>query len=222
MNVKNRLKAKISPSLKRRLNSIRYSALPTLKKRIIRLIRPPKFPRNPDGKVLIHLGCGDQDDKRFINVDMIPFRHVHFVHYVSRLPMFPDNYADLIYGSHLLEHISYKYTVETLKEWRRVLKNGGVLRLAVPDFDLILKIYGAENNSIEKIEGPLMGGQNYKYNFHMAIFNKAYLTSKLSEAGFKEVRIWDPKTAPYYPFTDWASREVYDKYPLSLNLEAVK
>jgi hypothetical protein len=103
-----------------------------------------------------------------------------------------------------------------------VLKVGGTLRISVPDFERILDIYKAENGSIEKIEGPLLGGQNYAYNFHMSVFNKTYLSKLLREAGFTDIREWDPKTALYYSFSDWASKSLYNKYPISLNLEATK
>lgn len=222
MNILKKLKATMPPHLKRRFNTIRYDTLPTLRKRLVRLALPPRRPHNPDGKVLIHLGPGDQDDPRYINVDSIPFRHIHYVHNVTRLPMFPDCHADLVYACHVLEHISYKYSVATVQEWYRILKPGGILRLSVPDLDHILAIYEGENHAIDKIEGPLMGGQNYRYNFHMAVFNKASLTDIFLAAGFKEVRIWDPKTAPYHSFTDWSSRLLYGKYPLALNLEAIK
>lgn len=222
MDIIKKLKSRAPVSLKKRFNILRYETLPTIKMSFERMLHQPRLPKNPDGKILIHLGSGDQDDKRFINIDSIPFKHVHFVHDVTKLPMFHDNRADLVYASHVLEHTSYKYLVETLREWHRILKPGGILRISVPDFDNILNIYKSENNSIEMIEGPLMGGQNYRYNFHMAVFNETYLTNALLKAGFREVRGWDPDTAEYYTFSDWANRQLYGKYHLSLNLEAIK
>ena len=216
------IKSKIPPHVKRYLNSIRYETLPTLKMGLKRLINYPQIPKNSDGKVLIHLGCGPQNDERYINVDLIPFPHVHFIHGVTRLPMFKNNYADLLYASHVLEHTQYGQLKEILKEWCRVIKPGGIIRIAVPDFDKILEIYELENHNIEKIEGVLMGAQHYRYNFHMAVFNKDYLTKLLIESGFTNIRTWDPKTAPLYSFTDWASKLLFNKYHISLNLEAIK
>lgn len=194
----------------------------TLKNRTKRLIRPPKLPQNPDGKVLIHLGCGEVNDSRYINVDGLPFPHVHYVSRVEKLPMFPANYADLIYACHTLEHISHLETLNVLREWRRILKIGGILRLSLPDFDKILDIYNSQNKNMESIELPLMGGQEYIYNFHKAMFNEKYLKKILTEIGFKEVRTWDPATAQYYYFNDWAKRFIKNRYPVSLNIEATK
>jgi len=192
--------------------------------RIKRFFYPPKLPKNPDGKVLIHLGCGNQNDERYINVDGMPFPHVHYVSPVEKLPMFSKNYADLVYACHVLEHISHAELINVLKEWRRVLKDGGVLRLSVPDFNKLVDVYNQENKNAKIILPPLMGAQEGgKYDFHKTIFNKEFLSNLLKEAGFKEVREWDPENTEYYSFSDWAgSRKIYNKYQISPNLEGIK
>ena len=50
----------------------------------------------------------------------------------------PDNSVDLIYACHLLEHFGRWEMHEVLQEWYRVLKTGGLLRLAVPDFSALI------------------------------------------------------------------------------------
>lgn len=190
--------------------------------RIKRLIFPPKLPINSDGKILLHLGCGAQKDKRFINIDAAPYPNVHYVQGVEELKIFPNKYADLIYVSHVLEHVSHRELINVLKEWRRVLKCGGILRISVPDFDQIIDIYGQEKRNIDKIKDPLMGGQDSKYNFHKSVFNEDYLTKLLLQANFCQARRWSPKNDEYYSFNDWAGKYIDGKYPISLNIEAVK
>jgi len=190
-----------------------------------RLFVQPKLPQNSDGKVLIHLGCGDVNRLKFINVDVRPAPHVHYVRDVTDLSIFPDNHADLVYASHLLEHVRQKALRKTLWEWRRILKPGGILRLSVPDFDKILHIYESSARNIDSILGPLMGGQDYEYNVHYSVFNHRYLADKLREVGFKEVRQWDPDSVPNHNFRDWANSDLVvngKAFPVSLNLEAVK
>jgi predicted SAM-dependent methyltransferase len=195
----------------------------TISYRFQRFLTPPILPQNKDGKVLIHLGCGPQNDPRYINVDGIPLPHVHYVSRVEKLPMFSKNFADLIYACHVFEHISHRKLIEVLHEWRRILKDGGILRLSVPDFDKIVEVYKKEND-ISRIIPPLIGThENGRFDFHRAIFNKQYLSNLLKEAGFREVREWNPDTAPYYSFTDWAGpRKLHGIYPISLNIEGVK
>ena len=202
------------------VRSLQFGRLSFIKAGMKKLA-PPAYPKNADGRVLIHLGCGDQDDAHYINVDALPFRHVHHVHGVTKLPMFHSNFADLLYASHLLEHVSHKHALATLHEWVRILKPGGILRIAVPDFDALIHVYQAQGNDIRKIQKPLMGAQDYAFNFHMGMFTKMYLTELLTEAGCENIHEWDPKNAPDYTFHDGAFERVCD-YPISLNLEAKK
>ena len=183
------------------------------------------MPKNADGKVLIHLGCGMGNDPRWINIDLLYLPHIHYIQDITKLNNFEDNTADLIYASHAFEHISHRDLHNVLSEWRRVLKPGGVLRLSVPDFNCMINIYRSEGNNIRTIEQPLMGTQDYKFNFHYSVFNNGYLTDLLKTAGFNEVREWNPKSAPYHSFKDWSSRHCKidgREYPISLNLEGIK
>jgi len=183
------------------------------------------LPRFADGKILIHLGCGKIDSPGFINVDARPAPHVHVAADVTDLSMFPADFADMVYACHLLEHIPINRLREVLWEWRRVVRPGGMLRLSVPDFDKLIDIYARCGGDIEVIARRLMGGQHHKYNFHCAVFNRRYLESLLTEAGFVRVEQWDPATAPYHGFRDHASRTVKkdgQAYPVSLNLQAIK
>ena len=199
-----------------------------LKSRLLRLKRSfiqPQLPENPDGKILIHLGCGDVNSPEFINVDARPAPHVHYVRDVCDLSIFPNDSVDLVYACHILEHIRRDKLKKTLWEWRRILKPGGVLRLSVPDFDKIVHIYESTDRNINSILGPLMGGQDYEYNVHYAAFNHSYLADKLKEVGFSEVRKWDPDSVEYHDFQDWANSDIVREgkaFAVSLNLEAIK
>ena len=67
---------------------------------------------------------------------------------INALP-FDDNSVQVLYASHVLEHVSYNYDLhnerpvlfETLKEWKRVLKPNGILYVAVPDANFNQKKY---------------------------------------------------------------------------------
>jgi predicted SAM-dependent methyltransferase len=189
-----------------------------------RFFLEPKLPRNSDGKVYIHLGCGAIAGPEFINVDICPAPHVHFVRDVSDLSVFPDRYADLVYACHLLEHLNPGSLRATLGEWRRVLKEGGLLRLSVPDFDKLVGAYEACGRNVESIAGPLLGGWG-PYKSHGMVFNARYLQQVLLEVGFTAVREWDPAHVKNHDFEDWASRHIrWDNtsFPVSLNLEGVR
>jgi predicted SAM-dependent methyltransferase len=56
------------------------------------------------------------------------------------LPYDNDTF-DVVYHSHLLEHLDRKRAPDFLRECRRVLKPGGILRVVVPDLALYIQRY---------------------------------------------------------------------------------
>ena len=202
-----------------------YKRLRIISSMMKRKVHTPRLPVNKDNKVYIHLGCGEINAPGFINIDAIPFPHVHHVRNGDDLSIFPGKYADLIYVSHVLEHFGHNELTGVLSEWYRVLKEWGILRLSVPDFDKIINIYVAEGNDIQSIMSRLMGGQTSVYNFHKSVFNDKYLRQLLLSVGFTEVREWHTEKVELHSFDDWASRAIDingRKYPISLNLEAIR
>jgi len=197
----------------------------TLFHEVRRELFSPKFPKTQNNKVYIHLGCGPVNSKGFINVDVLPYHHIHYIQQIDDLSIFSDEYADLIYASHVLEHLSYNNIPGILKEWHRVLKEGGVLRISVPDFDKLIEVYSFEQRDIKTIISPLMGGQDHDFNYHKTVFNEKYLRALLLSVGFREVRMWNPEKVEMHLFEDWASRPIKvnaKEYPISLNIEGVK
>ncbi len=186
----------------------------------------PSFPKNPDGKVLVHVGCGKRNSPEFINIDAQPLAHVHIVtDKITSLDDFADDTVDLVYMCHILEHIPLTQLHDVLLEMKRILKPGGVLRLSVPDFDHLVEIYNASEKDVTAISRQLMGGHDDQYNVHYLIFNHRYLSSLLTELGFDRVIPWDPHNCLYHNFKDKATRtrDVDGKeFPISLNLEAIK
>ena len=184
------------------------------------------YPKTADGKRLLHIGCGDINSPGFINLDARPLPHVHIVSKnIFRLDMIPDDSLDMVYMSHVLEHVPRNQAIEVIREMARVLKPDGVLRISVPDFDHVITIYEASGKQINAIAPALMGGQNYAFNFHYGVFNTEYLANLLAKGGFLRVRPWDPANCDHHDFDDWASKSIYlgDRpFPISLNLEGYK
>lgn len=54
---------------------------------------------------------------------------------------FKDQSVNFIYSSHFLEHLHRYQVIKVLKECKRVLQKGGVLRIALPDLRLIAEKY---------------------------------------------------------------------------------
>src|SRR5688572_14136583 len=105
----------------------------------VRRFRVPRTPLPTHGKVLVNLGCGPSANPDYINVDTRGYAHVHHISTIESLPMFPDNTVDLLYASHVIEHIDRRQLPIALREWLRALKPGGTLRFGVPDFDNLVE-----------------------------------------------------------------------------------
>ncbi len=193
--------------------------------KIKRFIFRPQNCLTNDGRLNLHLGCGYVNHPEFTNIDLLPARHIHYLRSIDNLAPFKDESVDLIYASHCLEHFPFADVPGVIQEWSRVLKRKGVLRISVPDFDKILEVYLASNRDIDKIQGILMGGQSYKLNYHMTVFNKQKLSALLETSGFEDIKEWYPGSSPMTNIKDASRFMVYQSgknYPISLNLEASK
>jgi SAM-dependent methyltransferase len=189
-----------------------------------RRLNPPRLPVSPDGRLRLHVGCGMVNAAEFVNIDLIDAPHVHVQRAIDDLSLFADGCADLVYASHCLEHFGYRHTRSVLQEWVRVLGPGGVLRVAVPDFAVMAQAYAA-GAPLPDIQGFLLGGQDYRLNFHAAVFDEPLLRDLLLGVGLTDVRRWDPETADHHDFRDESSAtyRIGDvAVKLSLNLQARK
>ncbi len=91
--------------------------------------------------LLINIGCGSTWHPDWVNLDVHPMDpKVHQWDAGKGLP-FEDGQAEVCYASHVLEHFTSDQAKGLLQECRRVLRPGGVIRLAVPDLERIAREY---------------------------------------------------------------------------------
>ena len=91
-------------------------------------------------RIRLHLGCGKRYIPGFIHIDLADYPHIDYKSDVSNLSMFEDYSVELIYACHVLEHFRRDKVENVLREWYRVLKQGGILRVAVPDLERLLEV----------------------------------------------------------------------------------
>jgi predicted SAM-dependent methyltransferase len=89
----------------------------------------------------VNLGCGNRYHKDWINFDFISGTLDVKQHDLTRGIPLENNSTDVVYHSHVLEHFNKEGGKFFLSECFRVLKSGGVLRIAVPDLEQITKSY---------------------------------------------------------------------------------
>jgi predicted SAM-dependent methyltransferase len=173
----------------------------------------------------LHLGCGKRHISGWLHIDAIDYPHIDHVAQIDHLPFIQDNSVEIIYACHVLEHFKRRDVSRVLKEWYRVLKEGGILRLAVPDFAAICEVY-QETQDLPQLLGLLFGRQDYLYNIHYHVWDRKTLSRELKEAGFCEVRYWDWQTTEHTDVDDYSRAYIphmdTNGVLMSLNLEAVK
>ena len=177
----------------------------------------------------LHLGCGKRYIPGFIHVDLANFKHINFKRNVKDLSCFKNNSADLIYACQVLEYFDVDEINVVLKEWRRVLKKDGILRLSVPNFKIISLLYQNKKLKLDKLLGTIYGKWplSKKSIYHKIIFDFEYLKKILIKNKFRKIKNWDWRqtehsniddySQAYYPHMDKAKGILFN-----LNVECKK
>jgi predicted SAM-dependent methyltransferase len=141
--------------------------------------------------IKLHLGCGKISLPGYVNVDIQNGPGVDMVADLRQLP-WSDGTIDMVYSCAAIEHFGRREWIGVLREWARVLKPGGLLRLSTADFDAVVARY-LETGNLPELLGLLIGGQKDDYDWHGMIFNFNELSQGLREAGFGDVRRYNWK-----------------------------
>ena len=174
----------------------------------------------------LHLGCGKKYLEGFVHVDLLKYDHIDYIAPIHDLYFAKNSSVEMIYASHVLEHVDRNSYEKVLDEWYRVLKPKGILRIAVPDFGACVQHYIASGN-LNDILGLLAGGQKDKHDFHKMIFDEKLLTHSLMKAGFIEVKKYDWRETESVNLDDFSQAYLPHMNKesgllMSLNLEAIK
>jgi predicted SAM-dependent methyltransferase len=117
---------------------------------------------------------------------------------------FDSETFDYIYSEHMIEHLPWLDGQTMLRECHRVLKTGGVMRLATPDLEVILGLYSPtlsteQKNYIEwMVRKELPAGTANKAVFvinnafrnwgHQFLYDGNLMTLALERCGFADIR----------------------------------
>jgi SAM-dependent methyltransferase len=160
----------------------------------------------------LEIGPGPTRIAGFETLNVVGGPQVDYVcNATARLPFLKETF-DIVYASHILEHAAWYRSLDTLREWVRVLKPGGVLEVWVPDGLKIAEAFvAAERTGSRSYEEdgwwrfneehdpcPWMAGRIFSYgdgtgavghfNWHMAMFSERYLGALMQKAGVTDIR----------------------------------
>ena len=178
----------------------------------------------------LHIGCGDIIlPKPWENLDGREAPGVdHVIQGLDELP-FKDNTFDVVYAAHTLEHIPRNEVEKVLREWVRITKPDGIVRLAVPDFENMCFLYKVLQYPIETFLGPLYGQMSMgdETIYHKTTYDFNSLKSLLEDLGMKDIKKYDWKETEHAEFDDHSQAYIphMDKENgtlISLNMECTK
>lgn len=166
--------------------------------------------RSKSGRRL-EIGGSENPLPDFETLDIAPNPHVDYVLDATRPLPFPEGSFELVYASHILEHVPWFQTEDVLREWVRILHPGGQLEVWVPDGVKICKAfvdfecegdnhidrdgwyrYNPEKDVCKWASGRIFtygdgNGDPHSPNWHRALFSARYLKLLFERAGLVDV-----------------------------------
>lgn len=95
----------------------------------------------------LQIGCGKNVLEGWLNTDL---NYSENIAYLDAGTVFPleSNVLDCIYSEHLFEHLTINQQINMLNEGMRVLKKGGIMRIAMPNVAFLFNIYSNPNTPV--------------------------------------------------------------------------
>ncbi len=152
--------------------------------------RAQKLERN-SGPLRLHLGCGATKKPGWVNIDLAG-ANVDLAWDITRPLPFRDGAVDAIFHEHLLEHLSLAEGLSLVKECHRLLKEGGVLRIAVPNCKNYLTAYATDDTLLNDLKpgrptALLAASEVFLRHGHRSAYDLETLTLLCRTGGFSAV-----------------------------------
>jgi predicted SAM-dependent methyltransferase len=164
---------------------------------------------------VLHVGCGSREASGLhqafqgpnwceLRLDIDPTVNPDVVASITDMSPVADGSVEAVFSSHNLEHLESHQVPLALAEFLRVLRNGGMLLLTLPDLQAVAKLVAEgqlEETVYESPAGPV-APLDILYGFrpflalgattmaHRTGFTLESLRQHLAAAGFQEDKLW--------------------------------
>ncbi len=188
-------------------------------------VRLAGFPRT--AKLVGAMGLISSSQQEFI--DFAKRGDVRWADATTSIPE-PDDSADVLYTSHMVEHLERARAIGFLTEARRVLRSGGIIRIAVPDLRYHIDNYienedadgfiegtyltrSSPRTMIEKAKYLVIGDRNHQW-----MYDGRSLCAQLTRAGFRDAEVAPAGTTR---IQDCEELDLSERMPESVFVEAI-
>lgn len=185
--------------------------------------------RKKNEKVMLNVGCGTDYKQGWINIDN------NSDHNIKKLDLnwdlryqlpFPNNSVDFIYNEHFLEHLEVAEGIKAIKDFMRILKPNGILRVAMPDLKNTVAMYldlNWKNDPVIKKFGldfiktkAEMINTNFRAWGHKWLYDEEELRRRLQESGCVNIKQCELRQSE---FEDLRNLETRDESALIMEIK---
>ena len=176
----------------------------------------------------INMGCGCRNfGPEWIHIDGGDYNHIDSNDIF--LKKYEKNSVELIYAAHFIEYFDQEKVFPLMIRWKEVLKPNGVLRLAVPDFEVCNRLYLEKKYPIDSFIGPLYGKMKMRDQmiYHKIVYDFSSLKKMLNKVGMRKIKKYNWKNTEHASYDDHSQAYLphMDKENgilISLNVECIK
>lgn len=171
--------------------------------------------------VKLYVGSRDFKPDGYLTVDIDPAMKPDIVADITDMRPVTDRSVDELVAGHVLEHVDWPDGYLAFSEFARVLKSGGVLKIALPDMGCLLRML-LSGDSVFHVMGLIygVGGRVNRFEQHRYGYTPGMLVDILETLGFGQFDWWNSEFGD--ASNGWIPRYDEEHAAVSLNLKAVK
>ena len=169
----------------------------------------------------LYVGSRNYKPDGYVTVDIDPTNKPDIVADITNMAVVSDGSCDEVVAGHVLEHIEWPDSFAAMAEFARVLKPGGVVKIALPDMSSLTRML-LSGESAFHVMGLIygLGGRLNTFERHRYGFTPGMLVDILEALGFGEFNWWNSSLSD--ASNGWAPRGLDERIGMSLNMQAVK
>jgi predicted SAM-dependent methyltransferase len=155
----------------------------------------------------LQIGAGPSNLQGWLNTDIEPSDGQAYFDATAAFHL-PDGSMHYVFAEQLIEHLTYEQGLSMLKECRRVLKSGGRIRIATPNLDRLIDLFGPMQTEQMKAYVPrelqfhawpttadnecYILNQQMRQWGHQFVYSPKMLQAHFEVAGFQEITTQRP------------------------------